>query len=146
MNTKKVVFNKLFSKEAQKAQNLSKQRKVSLSLVEKMESYLDSMNDEISDVKDVILESGRIIDAFSDIYLQIGETLASLRSFVQSAESYESQVGDLLDQYSSAADELGINASDNEVFNNLLDFYNNELSINKQEAEGLVSELERYLQ
>jgi hypothetical protein len=38
MNTKKVVFNKLFSKESAKAQKLSKQRKVSLSLVDEMES------------------------------------------------------------------------------------------------------------
>jgi len=145
MNTKKVVFNKLFSKEAKEAQKLSKQRKISLSLVEKMEGYLDSMNDEIRDVKDVILESEKIIDAFNDIYLQMEETLASLRSFAQSSESYEIQVGDLIDQYSSAADELGINPEDNNVYSDLLDVYNNDLVIYKQEVEGLISELERYI-
>jgi len=119
VNTKKVVFAKLFSKEAQKAQKLSKQRKISLSLVDKMESYLDSMNDEILD-GGVRVEDSIAFVKFIEGQFEIGsEILEGLKSDLNSLSSYEGQVSSLLDEYRSAADELGINAEDNPVYNEL---------------------------
>lgn len=151
MNTKKVVFNKLFSTEAKKAQKLSKQRKISLSLVEKMESYLDSMNDEILDAG-VNVEDSIAFIKYIESQLQAGdEILQNLNLGLKSLMSYEPQVSSLLEEYRSAADELGINPEDNavysELFNSLEGSSNSEYTLLEMidMTEKAISDLQQYL-
>ena len=151
MNTKKVVFNKLFSTEAKEAQKLSKQRKISLSLVEKMESYLDSMNDEILDAG-VNVEDSIAFIKYIESQLQAGdEILQNLNLGLKSLMSYEPQVSSLLEEYRSAADELGINPEDNavysELFNSLEGSSNSEYTLLEMidMTEKAISDLQQYL-
>ena len=84
-----------------------------------MESYLDSMNDEILD-GGVRVEDSIAFVKFIEGQFEIGsEILEGLKSDLNSLSSYEGQVSSLLDEYRSAADELGINAEDNPVYNEL---------------------------
>ena len=151
MNTKKVVFNKLFSKEAQKAQKLSKQRKVSLSLMEKMESYLDSMTDEISDAG-VNVEDSMAFIQYIENELQTGDVILQKLNFdLKSLLSYGGQVNDLLNEYRSAADELGINPEDNAVYSELFNSLEGSSSSQYNLLEMIdmiekaISDLEKYL-
>ena len=151
MNTKKVVFNKLFSKEAQKAQKLSKQRKVSLSLMEKMESYLDSMTDEISDAG-VNVEDSMAFIQYIENELQTGDVILQKLNFdLKSLLSYGGQVNDLLNEYRSAADELGINPEDNAVYSELFNSLEGSSSSQYNLLEMIdmlekaISDLEQYL-
>ena len=141
MNTKKVVFNKLFSKEAKKAQKLSKQRKISLSLMDDMERYLSSIQGEIIDggldIDDAILTVRELESKIESA----SELMQSLENRVASYKSYYSQVGDLLDQYRAAADELGISPEDNNVYNDLSDILDGALADAEVEAAGLVNDL-----
>ena len=151
MNTKKVVFNKLFSKEAQKAQKLSKQRKVSLSLMEKMESYLDSMTDEISDAG-VNVEDSMAFIQYIENELQTGDVILQKLNFdLKSLLSYGGQVNDLLNEYRSAADKLGINPEDNAVYSELFNSLEGSSSSQYNLLEMIdmiekaISDLEQYL-
>ena len=145
MNTKKVVFNKLFSKEAKKAQKLSKQRKISLSLMDDMERYLSSIQGEIIDggldIDDAILT----VRELESKVASASELIQSLETRVASYKSYYSQVGDLLDKYRSAADELGISPEDNNVYNDLSDILDGALADAEVEAAGLVNDLKQYI-
>lgn len=145
MNTKKVVFNKLFSTEAKKAQKLSKQRKISLSLMDKMERYLSSIQGEIEDggldIDDAILTVRELESKIESA----SELMQSLENRVASYKSYYSQVGDLLDQYRSAADDLGISPEDNNVYNDLSDILDGALADAEVEAAGLVNDLKQYI-
>lgn len=145
MNTKKVVFNKLFSKEAKKAQKLSKQRKISLSLMDKMETYLDSMMDEVRDGGVAIDNGIDFVSDFQSKYEAGAELIQYLEGYVKSYESYETQVNDLLDQYSSAADELGISPEDNNVYNSLLAVLNGAMADARVDAESVIYDLKQYI-
>lgn len=145
MNTKKVVFNKLFSKEAKKAQKLSKQRKISLSLMDKMETYLDSMMDEVRDGGVAIDNGIDFVSDFQSKYEAGAELIQYLEGYVKSYESYETQVVDLLDQYSSAADELGISPEDNNVYNSLLAVLNGAMADARVDAESVIYDLKQYI-
>lgn len=145
MDTKKVVFNKLFSKEAKKAQKLSKQRKISLSLVDDMERYLDSINDEIRDnaldIDDAILTVRELESKIESA----SELLQNLEKRIASYDSYNSQVGDLLDKYRAAADELGINPEDNNVYNDLYETWNVSMVNALTECESVIYDLKQYI-
>ena len=145
MNTKKVVFNKLFSTEAKKAQKLSKQRKISLSLMDKMETYLDSMMDEVRDGGVAIDNGIDFVSDFQNKYEAGVELIEYLEGYVKSYESYETQVNDLLDQYSSAADELGISPEDNNVYNSLLAVLNGAMADARVDAESVIYDLKQYI-
>ena len=145
MNTKKVVFNKLFSTEAKKAQKLSKQRKISLSLMDKMETYLDSMMDEVRDGLVAIDNGIDFVSDFQNKYEAGVELIEYLEGYVKSYESYETQVNDLLDQYSSAADELGISPEDNNVYNSLLAVLNGAMADARVDAESVIYDLKQYI-
>jgi len=145
MNTKKVVFNKLFSKEAAKAQKLSKQRKISLSLMDKMESYLDSINDESVDSMDVVNEAIDLAAQAETLRESINEVLSSLDGYLKSFASYETQVGDLLDQYRSAADDLGISPEDNDTYNALSDALTSLLNNDWVRVEDATYDLKQYI-
>jgi ABC-type transporter Mla subunit MlaD len=145
MNTKKVVFNKLFSTEAKKAQKLSKQRKISLSLMDKMESYLDSINDESVDSMDVVNEAIDLAAQAETLRESINEVLSSLDGYLKSFASYETQVGDLLDQYRSAADDLGISPEDNDTYNALSDALTSLLNNDWVRVEDATYDLKQYI-
>ena len=145
MNTKKVVFNKLFSKEAKKAQKLSKQRKISLSLMDKMETYLDSMMDEVRDGLVAIDNGIDFVSDFQSKYEAGAELIQYLEGYVKSYESYETQVNDLLDQYSSAADELGISPEDNDIYNSLSAVLNGAMADARVDAESVIYDLKQYI-
>jgi len=145
MNTKKVVFNKLFSKEAAEAQKLSKQRKISLSLMDKMESYLDSINDESVDSMDVVNEAIDLAAQAETLRESINEILSSLDGYLKSFASYETQVGDLLDQYRSAADDLGISPEDNDTYNALSDALTSLLNNDWVRVEDATYDLKQYI-
>ena len=145
MNTKKVVFNKLFSTEAKKAQKLSNQRKISLSLMDDMERYLSSIQGEIIDaaldIDDAILTVRELeskIESATDL-------VQSLENRVASYKSYYSQVGDLLDKYRAAADELGINPEDNNVYSDLSDILDGDMADARTEAESVIYDLKQYV-
>ena len=145
MNTKKVVFNKLFSTEAKKAQKLSKQRKISLSLMDKMETYLDSMMDEVRDGGVAIDNGIDFVSDFQNKYEAGVELIEYLEGYVKSYESYETQVVDLLDQYSSAADELGISPEDNDIYNSLSAVLNGAMADARVDAESVIYDLKQYI-
>jgi hypothetical protein len=119
MNTKKVVFAKLFSKESAKAQKLSKQRKISLSLVDEMQNYLGSIQDEVADG---IVASDSAYELAQEVERQIeslSESLSYLEGYIKSYYSYNSQAADLLAKYRTAAEDLGISPEDNDTYNQL---------------------------
>lgn len=121
MDTKKVVFNKLFSKEAQKAQKLSKQRKVSLSLVDDMQSYLSSMQDEVADgiaASDSAYEFAQELESKIE---SLNDNLSYLEGYLKAYSTYNSEASDLLAKYRSAAEDLGINPDDNDTYIQLED-------------------------
>ena len=66
MNTKKVVFAKLFSKEAAKAQKLSKQRRVSFSIVEEMESLTSKLEDAQYEIEVSTIDSKTVINRIKE--------------------------------------------------------------------------------
>ena len=145
MNTKKVVFNKLFSKEAKEAQKLSKQRKISLSLMDDMERYLSSIQGEIIDggldIDDAILTVRELESKIASA----SELMQNLEGRVVSYQSYRSQVGDLLDKYRAAADELGINPEDNNVYSDLSDILDGDMADARTEAESVIYDLKQYV-
>jgi recombinational DNA repair ATPase RecF len=145
MDTKKVVFNKLFSTEAKKAQKLSKQRKISLSLMDKMESYLSSIQGEIIDAGLDIDDAILTVRELESKIESASELLQNLEGRVVSYQSYKSQVGDLLDQYRSAADDLGINPEDNNVYNDLSDILDGDMADARTEAESVIYDLKQYI-
>ena len=119
MNTKKVVFNKLFSKEAQKAQKLSKQRKISLSLVDEMRNYLGALQDEVADG---ISASDSVYELTQEVERQIeslDEALSYLEGYIKSYDFTTDKVNALLEKYRNASEDLGISPEDNDTYNQL---------------------------
>jgi len=128
MNTKKVVFNKLFSKEAQKAQKLSKQRKISLSLVDEMRNYLGALQDEVADG---ISASDSVYELTQEVERQIeslDEALSYLEGYIKSYDFTTDKVNALLEKYRNASEDLGISPEDNDTFVELTDMIENGLN------------------
>ena len=145
MNTKKVVFNKLFSTEAKKAQKLSNQRKISLSLMDDMERYLSSIQGEIIDAALDIDDAILTVRELESKIASASELMQNLEGRVVSYQSYRSQVGDLLDKYRAAADELGINPEDNNVYSDLSDILDGDMADARTEAESVIYDLKQYV-
>jgi len=128
MNTKKVVFAKLFSKEAAKAQKLSKQRKISLSLVDEMRNYLGALQDEVADG---ISASDSVYELTQEVERQIeslDEALSYLEGYIKSYDFTTDKVNALLEKYRNASEDLGISPEDNDTFVELTDMIENGLN------------------
>jgi hypothetical protein len=119
--------------------------------MEKMESYLDSMTDEISDAG-VNVEDSMAFIQYIENELQTGDVILQKLNFdLKSLLSYGGQVNDLLNEYRSAADELGINPEDNAVYSELFNSLEGSSSSQYNLLEMIdmlekaISDLEQYL-
>ena len=105
MNTKKVVFNKLFSKEAQKAQKLSKQRKVQLSLADELGSVYE-------EARDAVRNTTERIDAAYELVSDLISRIPDPENFYQDIEGARTRLQVLIDRAQEASNDLGIDPSD----------------------------------
>lgn len=145
MNTKKVVFQKLFSQEAKKAQKLSKQRKISLSLMQKMEGYLDMVKEDIVDASDRVDEGIVLAKDLESKYAEGVDLIERLKNYVYVVSVTEKDVTNLLEQYRNAAEDLGINPEDNDTYFALSEILNGALADSLAETEKAIYDLEQYI-
>lgn len=113
--------------------------------MDKMESYLDSINDEINDGGAAVDSGIDFVRDFESKYEAGSELIQYLEGYVKAFESYETQVGDLLDQYRSAADDLGISPEDNDTYNALSDILNGAMADARTDAESVIYDLKQYI-
>ena len=139
MNTKKVVFAKLFSKEAAKAQKLSKQRKVKFSLADDLSRIADSVFDEIRDAEDEVASSELILDQFATLAFEAEEQADVLLRARNSIETYYNEIDSVLANYADACDELGIDPRSNENYVAL------EALNNSTQMEDVFSNIDEYM-
>jgi hypothetical protein len=134
MNTKKVVFNKLFSKEAQKAQKLSKKRKVAFSVVQNAQTEYDALQDlegelysateMLAEFHDKYIEARNILDSIvMDLSLtSLGDTVSTLSSALSQIEDSSATLGvepsEVFDSYDDAR----------ELISNVLSVYDSFIS------------------
>lgn len=106
MNTKKVVFAKLFSKEAAKAQKLSKQRKVSLSVVSTAQTEYSALEDLEGD----LFNASEMLTEFYDKYQEATLLLDSIvmDTSLSSLNDTISILQDALSQIEDSSATLGV--------------------------------------
>jgi hypothetical protein len=105
MNTKKVVFAKLFSKEAAKTQKLSKQRKVQLSLADELGSVYE-------EARDAVRNTTERIDAAYELVSDLISRIPDPENFYQDIEGSRTRLQVLIDRAQEASNDLGIDPSD----------------------------------
>ena len=105
MNTKKVVFAKLFSKEAAKTQKLSKQRKVQLSLADELGSVYE-------EARDAVRNTTERIDAAYELVSDLISRIPDPENFYQDIEGARTRLQVLIDRAQEASNDLGIDPSD----------------------------------
>ena len=105
MNTKKVVFAKLFSKEAKKAEKLSKQRKVQLSLADELSSVYE-------EARDAVRNTTERIDAAYELVSDLISRIPDPENFYQDIEGARTRLQVLIDRAQEASNDLGIDPSD----------------------------------
>jgi len=106
---------------------------------------LDSISDESVDSMDVVNEAIDLAAQAETLRESINEVLSSLDGYLKSFASYETQVGDLLDQYRSAADDLGISPEDNDTYNALSDALTSLLNNDWVRVEDATYDLKQYI-
>ena len=121
MNTKKVVFNKLFSKESAKAQKLSKQRRVSFSIVEEMESLTSKLEDAQYEIEVSTIDSKTVINRIKEDADELKSYISDLDSNYEILENLISEAESALRLVESKIDELGIRPMDIESYAYLYD-------------------------
>lgn len=135
MNTKKVVFNKLFSKEAlkaQKAEKLSQQRKFKLATIDD----IDRLNSYVSTMDAAVTETyKKLYDEWSNL-IGLSERLRNvyfdMENLIEDYYDLEKQVLADADDIAEQAKELGIDPSQIKGVQDLLDnFANMEDNINQ---------------
>lgn len=134
MNTKKVVFNKLFSKEAlkaQKAEKLSKQRKLKLASIndiEKLSSMVSTLNSAVSDKYKALYEEWEGLVTLSQ---RLQKVYFDMEGLLQDYEELEYRVTIDTEEIGNQARELGIDLSEIPAVQELLDnFANMEDNVN----------------
>jgi len=119
MNTKKVVFNKLFSKEAAKTQKLSKQRKVQFSLADDLSRLADVVYDKLTDLEGELQDAEGFLNQIETLAFEIdskGEVMIRAKNEL---EIYDDEITLALLNYADACDELGIDPRSNENYADL---------------------------
>ena len=134
MNTKKVVFNKLFSKEAlkaQKAEKLSKQRKLKLASIndiEKLSSMVSTLNSAVSDKYKALYEEWEGLVTLSQ---RLQKVYFDMEGLLEDYKELEYRVTIDTEEIGNQARELGIDLSEIPAVQELLDnFANMEDNVN----------------
>ena len=134
MNTKKVVFNKLFSKEAlkaQKAQKLSKQRKfkfASISDIDKLNSMVASLDSAVTEKYKALYEEW---DGLVTLSQRLQKVYLDMENLIEDYKELEYRVTIDTEDIGNQARELGIDLSELPAVQELLDnFANMEDNVN----------------
>ena len=131
MNTKKVVFAKLFSKEAQKAEKLSKKRKfkfASISDIDKLNSMVASLDSAVTEKYKALYEEW---DGLVTLSQRLQKVYLDMENLIEDYRYLETRVIKDTEDIGNQARELGIDLSEIPAVQELLDnFANMEDNIN----------------